>query len=40
MTRISMVITFSDTQHFYFVFFNGCICGYTVTGNNAAKMIG
>ena len=39
MTRLSMVISFSYTQHSYFVFFKDYICGYTVTSKNAAKMI-
>ena len=36
MIEFFPVITFSDTQHFNFVFFNHCICGYTETRNNAA----
>ncbi len=40
MTIESLVINFPYTQHSDFVFFNGYICGYTVTRNKAAKIIG
>ena len=40
MVKSPSVITFSDTQHSYFVFFNDTICGYTVTRNRAAARIG